>query len=216
MLWLLQLLQEILGEIAGSSIVAWFKRMFGRSKVVEKEITQEYVAPSVTGEDLTTLYEVVHKIKERKDGIAEEVSKCGWEGYKPYFSEWEHYKQLVEARGEKEATLLELVLSLSNPLLEDRTNSDKELRKLSNRRNRLVGKIMNSRLSKAIDDLFKFQDGGQRNWIQGIVLDNMDSKVTSQIIKRRYDELVSNQLNRVIGILNELQRVISRQDEQRQ
>jgi len=209
-------LQEILGEIVGSSIVAWVKRMLWRSKTVEREATQEYIAPSVTGKDLITLYEFVHKIKECKDRIAEEVSKCGWECYKPYFSGWEHYKQLVEGRGEREATLLELVLSLSNPLLDDRTNSNKQLKQLSNRLSRLVGKVMNSRLSKAVDDLFRLQDEGQRNWIQDIVLDTMDSRVASQIIKRRYDELVSNQLNRVIGILNDLQRAVSEHGEQGQ
>lgn len=205
------LLQEILGEIAGSAIVAWFKRMFGRHNAVESEMVQEYIGPNVTLEDLILLYDTVRKIVERKNKLAEEVSKSSWERYKVYFSKREHYEQLVKEKGEKEAVFWELILGLTNPLLEDRMDSDTSLTSLTTKKNKLIGKIMNVKLSQKIELLLRLQDEGQRNWIDDVVL-GLDRNTNSQIVKRHYDRLVSNQLHFVMDNINQLQRMANNRD----
>ena len=203
--------ESLMASIAGSGLVAWFKHVLRSDKAVESETVREYVGRGVTHEDLVELYDVVRKIVERRDEIAEEVSKCSWESYRCYFSGREDYIERVNELGEKEAVLIELILSLSNPLVKDRTGSDRALRNLSNKKSRLIGRIMNSDLSKKIELLFRLQDEGHTNWLNDVAV-GIDSHVNSQIIKKRYDELVCNQLNLVMDKISRLERVVTERD----
>jgi hypothetical protein len=166
---------------------------------------------NVTHEDLVMLYNTVRKIVERKDKIAERVSKYTWESYKPYFSERERYQQLVKEKGEKEAVLWEVFNCLSNPLLKDKIDSDTSLGSLADRESRLIGKIMNSELNERVDLLFRLQDDGHKKWIEDVVFGS-DTNVNSQIVREDYDKLVRSQLNLVIDTINQLERMETKHD----
>lgn len=159
---------------------------------------------NVTHKDLVLLYNTVRKIVEHKDRIAEKVSKYTWESYKPYFSEREHYQQLVKEKGEKEAVLWELFFCLSNPLLKDKIDSDTLLGTLTDKKSRLIAKIMNAELSQQVEHLFRLQDEGQGKWVEDVVFGS-DTSVNSQIVRKYYDKLVHSQLHLVMDTINQLQ-----------
>jgi len=176
---MLAFIMELLYEISAMGFIAVAKRIILRQKPPVVIDIGEDISLEATTEDLQELYTTICKIIDLKDELAEEVSKSDWESYKPYFSGREHYEQLVKEWGEKDAVLLELVISLSNPLLEDRLKSEKPLSELININDGLIRKIRSPRLSIEVESLFRLQDEGQRNWIQGLVHNTIDSNVRS-------------------------------------
>ena len=164
----------------------------------------EVLPEHVTIEDLDQCYDAVRGIVEQKNRIADDVSGCSWKDYLPYYSERDHYKALLPRYGEKDAVLMELQISLSNPLLEARMKSDKVLEDLLDTYSRLVGKIGNTKLRNEIVALLRLQDEGQRNWISGEIVGTPDSMANSQIMKKRYADWIDHKQTDVLRIVNEL------------
>jgi hypothetical protein len=171
------------------------------------------VSPTATVSDLDELYETVNKIVKHKDRLAEELSKFGWESYRPYVLGKESYRNLANERGDKEAILMSLVLSLSNPLLDDKMGSDEKLVGMIDRVDGLVGKIGNQRLHTEIEQLFKLQDEGQRHWVGDVVSGTVNSDMYAQLFKNQYGNFTSTQLGRVLRLVNELRKVVTENGE---
>jgi uncharacterized membrane protein len=199
-----------------SSAVLVLVLIFGVFKTKSKELPPADTnrLENVTHKDLVMLYDTVRKIVERKDEIAEEVSKYSWESYKPYFSERERYRQLARDKGETEAVLWELFMSLSNPLLKDKIDSDISLETLADKKSRLIAKIMNVQLSKEVEYLFRLQDEGHRKWVEDAVFGS-DTSVNSQTVRKYYDKSIHSQLHLVMATVNQLQRMVPKRDAQK-
>lgn len=176
------------------------------------DIREVDIAPNATLVDLDQVYKTTHEIIERKDKLAEEASGCAWESYRPHFSALERYKKNIEVWGEKDAVIQELNLSLSNPLLDSRVKSDETLTALIRNNDEYVVKVGSRTLRDEVEKLFRLQDEGHRNWLHGVMLGTTNSVVNSQILRKRYAELVSARLSRVMGMVTGLQEAIAKRN----
>jgi len=201
--------EELLTEITATGIWAVVKRiLLGQKPPVIIDIGEE-ISPNVTSNDLQEVYMTTSEIVDLKNKIAEEVSKSKWQDYIPYFKELDHYKQLVDEKGEREAVLFKLTLNLTNPLLVDKQKSNQILSDLIKKNNRLIWKIRHSQLRKEIEELYKIQDDIHRHWIEGLVLDTLNTSVNAQIFKNQSERLlITRKIKTITDLINILQREI--------